>query len=73
MAAVLLVLADVDLDIVLYTTRTTLVLGGRLDGDRGRRLLRHLEGEGVRVSPQLLDEPLLQLSGLVILRWVDLL
>lgn len=73
MAAVLLVIADVHLDVVLHTAGAPLFIGGGLDGDRGWCLFRHLEGEWVRVGTQLLDKPLLQLCSFLILGWVDLL
>lgn len=60
MATVLLAVANKDLDVVLNTTWTSLIISTRLDGDGGRRLLRHLKGEGEGIGAQLLDEAVLQ-------------
>lgn len=74
MAAVILAVADEALDVVLHTAGVSLVLTPRLDGHGGRSLLRHFEREGIGVGAELLDEPLLQLGGMGIVRgWVDLL
>lgn len=60
MATVLLAVANEDLDVVLNTTWTSLIISTRLDGDGGRCLFWHLEGEGEGIGTQLLDEAVLQ-------------
>lgn len=60
MATVLLAVTNEDLDVILNTTWASLIIGSRLDGDRGRSLFWHLEGEGEGIGAKLLDEAVLE-------------
>lgn len=73
MVSVGIIFANEHLDVVLDAAGLSLVLAAGLDGDGGRGLFGHLEGEWVRVRSELLHESLLQLGSLDVLGRINLL
>lgn len=73
MASVIFVLSNVHLDVVLDAAGLSFVLAAGLDGDGGRGLFGHLEGERICGTSELLYESLLQLGRLDVLGRINLL